>query len=145
MQKEEKIADGIYITKFQKQTASNSPNNANTNNNHSKYVYKSTAELISILESDFEEKANEIKLLYSANEEMLLFDPHDYDLIQAREDNLVVINKRLLELKEIQNQLKSFCPTNPIVIKNIFDYIQKEENKKSETTGNNEIVNEIYL
>ena len=122
--KEEKVADGIYITKYQ-------PEDVKRN-----YVYKTTTELIKLLENDFEETIMEIELLYNANEEMLEYDPNDYDLIQAREDNLVIINKRIEKAKLIQKELANICPTNPMVSIDVFKYLEKP----SET-----IVKEIEL
>jgi hypothetical protein len=110
--KEEKVADGIYITKFNKDVKQN-------------YMYKTTTELIKLLENEFEQLLMEIELLYKANEEMLEFDPNDYDLIQAREDNLVIINKRLERSKLIQKELSHVCPTNPIVNIDVFQYLEK--------------------
>ncbi len=63
---------------------------------------------------------------------MLEYDPHDYDLIQAREDNLVLINKRLLQLQDIQNELKPICPTHPLISIDVYDKILKKEGTKEE-------------
>jgi hypothetical protein len=142
--KEEKIADGIYITKFNKDADKNIK---------PQYVYKTTTELIKLLEGEFEEIIMEIELLYNANEEMLEFDPKDYDLIQAREDNLVIINKRIERLNGIQNELRNICPTNPIVNINVFDYFMekgkglntdKEDDNKIQQQQS-EIIREIDL
>jgi len=92
------------------------------------YIYKNTAELIQILECEFIEFQEEICLLKKANEDMLEFDPHDYDLIQAREDNLKIINKRLGQLRDLQNRLKEFCPTHPFVLKDVWEIISLIEN-----------------
>jgi hypothetical protein len=131
MYSEEKIADGIYITKPK-------PQNERKVNDR-RFVFKSTAELIAILEAEFEEYLKEIELLYNANEEMLEYDQHDYDLVQAREDNLVLINKRLLQLQDIQNELKPICPTHPLIAMDVYDQILKKE------STNEEIITELDL
>jgi hypothetical protein len=127
--KEEKIADGIYLTKYNKEDIKQS------------YMYKTTTELIKLLENDFEQTIMEIELLYNANEEMLDYDQNDYDLIQAREDNLVIINKRIEKLKEIQQELHGICPTNPIAKIDVFEYFGKKE----KPTKFEEIIKEIEL
>ncbi len=135
--KEEKVLDGVYITRNSKSKDSLVKNTERDVNRYipsqSKYVYRSTAELIALLENDFEQIFKEIQMLYKANEEMIEYDPHDYDLIEAREENLEIINKKLNELMEIQSQLRQQCPTNPLVTKNIFDFfkeIQKSQEKE---------------
>jgi hypothetical protein len=134
--REEKVAEGIYITKpMIKLEKKNS-----IKDNMSKYIFRSTAELINILESEFEHSLAEVKLLQDANEEMMQFDANDYDLIQAREDNLVIINKRIIRMKDIQEELRKLCPTNPIVIKDVFEFI-KDLNEAED--GNKKISEEI--
>jgi hypothetical protein len=132
---EEKVADGIYITKCEKKATPVKPVIINekakekeeNKNPSSRYVYRSTAELIIILENEFEEIVMQIKMLYSANEEMLQFDPTDYDLIEARQENLEIINKKILRLKEIQSELNKFCPTNPLVLRDVFEYFLENQ------------------
>jgi hypothetical protein len=149
--KEEKIADGIYITK---PTNSNSIPNQQTDTTASnlpekrerKYVYRNTGELISILENEFEEIEKEVEMLYNANEEMLQYDPKDYDLIEARQENLVIINRKIMILKEIQDDLRLHCPTHPMVIRNVFDYFIKDKtqtdkiDEKKEISSNQQII-----
>jgi len=94
------------------------------------YIYKNTGELIQILECEFIEFQEEICLLKKANEDMLEYDAHDYDLIQAREDNLKIINKRINQLRDLQRKLKEFCPTHPFVLKDVFDIIAIIENNR---------------
>ena len=71
-----------------------------------KYIYHNTAELISIYESEFYELGDIIKSLFETNEEMLKYDPNDYDLIQARLDNVESINKKIKKMIDIQNKVK---------------------------------------
>ena len=59
---------------------------------------------------------------------MLEYDPNDYDLIQAREDNLNIINKRIEILSNLQNKLKNLCPSHPFVVKDIFEILSLIEN-----------------
>ena len=75
---------------------------------------------------------------------MLEYDPNDYDLIQAREENLEIINKKINKLKEIQNELLSICPTNPLVKIDIFDYLNKNnQNQQKEQIIKD--IGDIYL
>ena len=105
-----------------------------------------------ILETEFEEIQKEVILLYDSNEEMEKLDPTDYDLVEARQENLEIINnKKILRMKDLQEELRKYCPTNPLVTKNVFDYFSEHDtnkNKKSEVTGNiksEEIIQEIDL
>lgn len=129
---EQKVAEGIYITKCKNE---NKTTTKEESKEKPKYFFKSTAELINILETEFEEIGNQIEMLYDANEQMQDFDPNDYDLIEARQENLVIINKKLARLKEIQDELKMHCPTNPLVLKDLFEYfsIKKKITQAMET------------
>ena len=62
-----------------------------------KYIYHNSAELISIYENEFYELGEIIKSLFETNEEMLNYDPNDYDLIQARLENVESINKKFIK------------------------------------------------
>ena len=78
-----------------------------------------------------------VQTLFQSNEEMLEYDPNDYDLIQAREDNLILIEKKLEEMKNIQIKMKEQCHYHPIVNVNVFEYFAigkktKDENEKNE-------------
>ena len=107
--KEIKVMEGVYIWKPEKaQDNNNSPsssNNDKTNNKNindyniklnankssigqNEYLCHGKDELIKIYEIEFEELGNRVQALFQSNEDMLEFDPHDYDLIQAREENL---------------------------------------------------------
>lgn len=108
----------------------NTTNPYDLNTKKPSYIYRNTGELIQILECEFIEFQEEICLLKKANEDMMDFDAHDYDLIQAREDNLKIINKRINQLRDLQNKLKEFCPTHPFVLKDVFDIISLIENNR---------------
>jgi hypothetical protein len=168
MNQEIKVSDGIYITKPSKDSKqitnegkilssiTKEDNSSNINNNNyidcylktmeekkPNYIYKNTSELIQILECEFIEYQEEVCLLKKSNEEMLEFDPNDYDLIQAREDNLVLINKRLEQLIVLQNKLREHCPTHPFVLKNVFDIISLiEESQNNPEMTIRKILNE---
>ena len=75
--------------------------------------------------------------MFKANEEMLAYDPNDYDLIQAREENLQLINEKIIRMKNIQEQIKGICPNHSCVSLNVFDVFN--ENKKEN------IITEIEL
>jgi hypothetical protein len=135
-----KIGPGIYITKFNKSTA-------DTRKEKRKYVFKSTGELINILETEFDEIAGQIERIQKANIEMENYSKDDPDLIQARLENIDLINIKIERLKEIQIELKVVCPTNPYVTTSINDYF-KDKNEKSmkidydDITGNVHTINQ---
>ncbi len=141
--KEIKVMEGVYIWKPEKaQDNNNSPsssNNDKTNNKNindyniklnvnkssigqNEYLCHGKDELIKIYEIEFEELGNRVQALFQSNEDMLEFDPHDYDLIQAREENLELIDKKLAEIVKIQKKMKEICEIHPIVNVDIFDY-----------------------
>ena len=149
--KEIKIMDGVYIWKPELKTENNSSNNEsnkssnnNINNNNNELNYKKTSigennylchgvdDLIKIYEIEFEEIGNKIQSLFQSNEDMLEFDPHDYDLIQAREENLQIIDKKLEEIMVIQKKMKTICEKHPIVEVDIFDYFGIGKNMKDD-------------
>ena len=150
--KEIKIMDGVYIWKPELKTENNSSNNESNkssnnninNNNNNELNYKKTSigennylchgvdDLIKIYEIEFEEIGNKIQSLFQSNEDMLEFDPHDYDLIQAREENLQIIDKKLEEIMVIQKKMKTICEKHPIVEVDIFDYFGIGKNMKDD-------------
>ena len=151
--KEIKIMDGVYIWKPELKTENNcsnnesnksSNNNNNNNNNNNDLNYKKASigennylchgvdDLIKIYEIEFEEIGNKIQSLFQSNEDMLEFDPHDYDLIQAREENLQIIDKKLEEIMVIQKKMKTICEKHPIVEVDIFDYFGIGKNMKDD-------------
>ena len=128
---ETKFCDGIYLTKIN--------NNKEHNNNFinvegEKFIYHNTEELLTILETEFNEFGEIVQKLFESNEEMLKFDPNDYDLIQARQENLEIIQIKLKSMKDIQNKVKNICPNHPIVNVDIFSLFinekKNEDNKK---------------
>jgi len=150
--KEIKIMDGVYIWKPELKTDNNCSNNESNkssnnninNNNNNELNYKKTSigennylchgvdDLIKIYEIEFEEIGNKIQSLFQSNEDMLEFDPHDYDLIQAREENLQIIDKKLEEIMVIQKKMKTICEKHPIVEVDIFDYFGIGKNMKDD-------------
>ncbi len=128
---ETKFCDGIYLTKI----------NNNKEHDHNfinvegeKFIYHNTEELLTILETEFNEFGEIVQKLFESNEEMLKFDPNDYDLIQARQENLEIIQIKLKSMKDIQNKVKNICPNHPIVNVDIFSLFinekKNEDNKK---------------
>ena len=150
--------DGVYIWKPQLQNVNvnNSQNDKNvkqTNNNNNNqnktsigennYLCHNKDEMIKLYEIEFEEIGNLVQSLFQSNEDMLEYDPHDYDLIQAREDNLQIIDKKMEEMIKIQEKMKGLSEHHPMVKVDIFDYFgigkkvkddnkSKEEDKKAE-------------
>ena len=134
--KEIKVMEGVYIWKPETKPEKNSQNNntnlsQNVNNNLSgkkttigenNYLCHGTDELVRIYEIEFEEIGNKIQSLFQSNEDMMEFDPHDYDLIQAREENLELIDKKMEEMIIIQKKMKDICSYHPIVNVDIFEY-----------------------
>ena len=93
----------------------------------------SKEQVIAMYENEFSLLEFETRNLYLANEEMLKFDSNDYDLIVAREENLLFINTKLSRMKDLQIKFTIICPTNPLCNFNIYGYFWRtEESKKNE-------------
>ena len=116
--KEIKIMEGVYIWKPEKKTNNDNKNNNNQNKNEShknneskknnninlignkssigqnEYLCQGKDELIKIYEIEFEELGNKVLSLFQSNEDMMEYDPNDYDLIQAVQENLELIDKK---------------------------------------------------
>ena len=153
--KEIKIMEGVYIQKPQSKTENNSQKNKNNESSDSnntnlnskkeligenKYICHGVNELVKIYEIEFEEIGNKILSLFQSNEEMLEFDPYDYDLIQAREENLQLIDKKIEEMTKIQKKMKEICSYHPLVDVNIFEYFgigKKQKDEKGYKKDNN--------
>ena len=150
MYKEEKITDGIYIIKNSKEKPKQPEKQ---NENTEKFIYRSNGEQIQALQSEFFNLEAEISRMFEANELMMKFDANDYDLIEARSENLELINTKIFRMKEIQIQLTQLCPTNPICSIDVFQSFGNQKNekenkiKKEEKQKNNEnkITEEIDL
>ena len=158
--KEIKIMEGVYIWKPEKKTNNDKKNNNNQNNNEShknnesknnhninlignkssigqnEYLCQGKDELIKIYEIEFEELGNKVLSLFQSNEDMMEYDPNDYDLIQAVQENLELIDKKLADIVKIQENMKQVCSYHPIVTVDIFEYFgigkkskEKDENK----------------
>ena len=158
--KEIKVMDGVYIWKPDLQNSNNKTTQSSDNNNNSKngkkttigennYICHGVDELVKIYEIEFEEIGNKIQSLFQSNEEMLEFDPHDYDLIQAREENLQLIDKKLEEMMKIQEKMKDICNYHPIVTVDIFDHFgigkkikDNEDNKEKKKEENFAMIDE---
>ena len=152
--KEIKVMDGVYIWKPEK-SANNTQNNIKNESNtqsspnensvqgkksqigENKYISHGKDELVKIYEIEFEELGDKVQSLFQSNEDMLEFDPHDYDLIQAREENLQLIDKKLEEMMKIQEKMKEICNYHPIVNVDIFDYFGIGKKTKNENGENN--------
>ena len=106
-----------------------------------KYIYHNSAELISIYENEFYELGEIIKSLFETNEEMLNYDPNDYDLIQARLENVESINKKIYKMIDIQNKIKVLCNNHPILNLNVMEIFGKINNENNNENNKNEINN----
>ena len=145
-----KVMEGVYIWKPEKKQSNNNSQNNNNSNltkncdntynlmgnkssiGENDYLCHGKDELIKIYEIEFEEIGNRILALFQSNEDMMEFDPNDYDLIQAREENLELIDKKIAEIVKIQEKMKEICAIHPIVNVDIFEYfgIGKSSNKE---------------
>ena len=154
--KEIKVMDGVYLWKPEKknietitqnkeiqQFENNSINNKEITIGENKYLCNGQNELIKIYEIEFEELGDRVQALFQSNEDMLEFDPYDYDLIQAREENLQLIDKKLEEMKKIQIKMKEICNYHPIVSVDIFEYFGIGKKEKEENTQINKKLNKI--
>ena len=164
--KEIKVMDGVYIWKPEKSvnnTQNNDKNDINTKSSpnensvqgtksqigENKYLCHGKDELVKIYEIEFEELGDKVQSLFQSNEDMLEFDPHDYDLIQAREENLELIDKKMEEMIVIQKKMKDICGYHPIVDVDIFEYFGigskiKNENKDIKNNKKEEKEEEIF-
>ena len=161
-----KVMEGVYIWKPEKNSNNNTNNNTNdnanknseqknNNNNYfmgnkssigeNQYLCHGKDELIRIYEIEFEELGNKVLSLFQSNEDMMEFDPNDYDLIQAREENLELIDKKLAEIVKIQQKMKEICEIHPIVSVDIFEYFGIGKNPKEKDTNKNDIENKNNL
>ncbi len=142
-------------------------NNTNNTTSHScnklsscdkydpKYLYTNNGELISLVEKDFQEIVEEIKLIYHNNIEMMEYDKNDPDLIQAVKENKLIIDQKLFLLENIRFKLKKLSKCHPFVELNIMEYITKEKSDKQqvvesideeeEEMSNVQIMNQIDL
>lgn len=136
MNREEKVAEGIYISKS---------NNNQGVSERTHFIYKNTSELIAIIEAEFEECGELIKSLYRSNEEMLEYDPNDYDLIQGREDNLVLIHNKLKRMIQLQKEMKDACPIHPMIKIDVMSLFEQNEKPKEEKEENEDIIYELEL
>ena len=142
-----KIMDGVYLWKNtsndhksenndqMKATHTNNKNSNTTKLGNNDYICNSREELVKIYETEFEELGEKVHALFQSNEEMLAYDPHDYDLMQAREENLEIIDKKLSEMIQIQKNMKEICPHHPLINIDIFEYFgigKSIDGKKSE-------------
>jgi len=154
--KEIKVMDGVYLWKPEKknietitqnkeiqQFENNSINNKEITIGENKYLCNGQNELIKIYEIEFEELGDRVQALFQSNEDMLEFDPYDYDLIQAREENLQLIDKKLEEMKKIQIKMKEICNYHPIVSVDIFEYFGIGKKEKEENSQINKKLNKI--
>ena len=154
--KEIKVMDGVYLWKPEKknietitqnkeiqQFENNSINNKEITIGENKYLCNGQNELIKIYEIEFEELGDRVQALFQSNEDMLEFDPYDYDLIQAREENLQLIDKKLEEMKKIQIKMKEICNYHPIVSVDIFEYFGIVKKEKEENSQINKKLNKI--
>jgi len=135
-----------------------SKKNANNNNNinlignkssigENEYICQGKEDLIKIYELEFEELGNKVLSLFQSNEDMMEYDPNDYDLIQAVQENLELIDKKLADIVKIQENMNQICSYHPIVTVDIFEYFgigkkskEKDENKKKEDNKKNDLV-----
>ncbi len=147
--KEIKVMEGVYLWKPIKNSENNDqknnpaqiPDNKKNNNSligkqtsigDNNYLCNGMDELVKIYEIEFDELGNKILSLFQSNEDMLEFDPHDYDLIQAREENLQLIDKKMEQMIKIQKKMKEICSYHPLVNIDIFDYFGIGKNSKNE-------------
>ena len=137
----------------------NNESKSNTNNNNSnlignkssigenEYICQGKEDLIKIYELEFEELGNKVLSLFQSNEDMMEYDPNDYDLIQAVQENLELIDKKLADIVKIQENMKQVCSYHPIVTVDIFEYFgigkkskEKDENKMNEENKKDDLI-----
>lgn len=134
----QQIGDGIYFKKGDplnktKSESSNQPNNQappKSYNFQQNYIFKNNAELVKLMENEFHEIGDEVRLIYENSEEMITYDPSDYDLIQAVHENLIIINEKVDRMKGLQREIKMYNPISPVVDFNIEGLFTSDFNEK---------------
>ena len=146
------INDNINNKNNESKNNTNNNNNINLKGNKSsvgenEYICQGKEDLIKIYELEFEELGNKVLSLFQSNEDMMEYDPNDYDLIQAVQENLELIDKKLADIVKIQENMNQICSYHPIVTVDIFEYFgigkkskEKDENKKKEDNKKNDLV-----
>ena len=69
---------------------------------------------------------------------MLNYNPNDYDLIQARLENVESINKKIYKMIDIQNKIKVLCNNHPILNLNVMEIFGKINNENNNENNKNE-------
>jgi hypothetical protein len=159
---EKKVAHGIYITLPNEDKSKRITEEITKENTpKQKYIFKSTSELINILETEFDQLGGQCESICKANEDIEAYikdNGADDDLIIAMKENFDIISKKVDRLREIQEELRVLCPTNPYVTTSITNYFKDREGNKTydhdiiltgnvnvDTNNAEEILNEIDL
>lgn len=99
----------------------------------------SKQKIIKSLETEYEYLQNQIKALIYSNEEMSKFDVNDDMIIESRSENLKFMQKYIIRLNKIRNEITILDPCHHIVeIKNTLQEINEEYKIDIETVNKNE-------
>ncbi len=97
--------------------------------------------IIKFLESEFDFLEEQQKAIFYSNEEMEKYSSiEDKDIQECRAENIKIIFKNLERMKKIQEEIKNLDRNHYIKDKDLFSYVNKnEEKEKVEIETENEV------
>jgi hypothetical protein len=99
----------------------------------------SKQKIIKSLEIEYEYLQNQIKALIYSNDEMSKFDVNDNLIIESRSENLKFMQKYIIRLNKIRNEIAILDPCHHIVeIKNTLQEINEEYNIEIQKVNSND-------
>jgi hypothetical protein len=102
--------------------------------------YDSKEKIIKLLEIEYTELEQQQMAMYFSNEEMLNYDPNDLDIIEARAENIKIMEKNIQRMQKIKEDLLKLDRDHYINGKNVFDCFNFKPEKND--TIENKIDNE---
>lgn len=118
MSREVRVGNGIYLTDYRRRVGGGESESRGGNGEepterqlqgsgilgHGKEV------AVEILENQIEELEKQIGHLQRSNAEMMEEDPRDPDFVEAIEENAVVIDKKLVQVSDLRQELAALHP-----------------------------------
>jgi hypothetical protein len=81
--------------------------------------------IIKMLEIEYDYIEKQQMAMFYSNEEMLKYDPNDIDLIDARAENIKLIEKNIIRMHKIKSDILELDRDHYIINKNIFSFETK--------------------
>ena len=81
----------------------------------------SKVKILKILELEYEDLDKQQKALIYSNEEMLNSDPNDIDIIEYRAENMKFIQKNIIRMKEIKDEILNLDKNHQIKEKAVLE------------------------